>query len=156
MLHLPNRLIHQRGGGGASRHRTIIEFITCFHESWIYEFFHKILVLYFRGLQSIFFFVIIDSHMGIFSIENLWMPNFCHNDELSSTMSWVGYTDSELFTLCAGNSQILLKISVIPILLSFMNLVAQKFWQNLLNSSSNSTHYCGRNYLGTLTCRTRK
>ena len=31
----------------------------------------------------------------------LYVPNFCHNDELSSTMSWVGclQTDSELFYL---------------------------------------------------------
>ena len=50
----------------------------------------------------------------------------CRNDELSSTMSWVGclLKDSELFILFAENSQILLKISVIPILLTFIYLVA--------------------------------
>ena len=46
----------------------------------------------------------------------------CRNDELSSTMSWVGclLKDTELFILFAENSQILLKISVIPILLIFI------------------------------------
>ena len=41
------------------------------------------------------------------------------NDELSSTMNWVGclLKDSELFILFAENSQILFKISVFPILL---------------------------------------
>ena len=49
----------------------------------------------------------------------------CRNDELSSTMSWVGglLKDSELFILFAENSQILLKISFIPILLTFIYLV---------------------------------
>ena len=50
----------------------------------------------------------------------------CRNDELSSTMSWVGclLKDSELFILFAENIQILLKASVIPILLIFIYLVA--------------------------------
>ena len=50
------------------------------------------------------------------------VPNFCRNEELSSKMSWVGclLTDSELFILFAEYSQILLKISVIPIFLTFM------------------------------------
>jgi hypothetical protein len=48
------------------------------------------------------------------------------NDELSSTMSWVGclLKDSELFILFAEISQIFLKISVITILLIFLYLVA--------------------------------
>ena len=46
----------------------------------------------------------------------------CRNDELSSTMSWVDclLKGSELFILFAENSQILLKISDIPILLTFI------------------------------------
>ena len=43
----------------------------------------------------------------------------CRNDELSSTMSWVGCLLKDyvfFFILFAENSQILLKISVIPIL----------------------------------------
>ena len=50
----------------------------------------------------------------------------CRNDELSSTMGWVGclLTDSELFIILAENSQILLKISVISIILIFIFLVA--------------------------------
>ena len=50
----------------------------------------------------------------------------CRNDELSSTMSWVGclLKDSELFILFVESGQILLKISVIPILLTFIYLVA--------------------------------
>ena len=70
----------------------------------------------------------------------------CRNDELSSMMSWVGclLKDSELFILFAENSQILLKISVIPILLTFIYLVALNLLvNNQLNSSSNSTHHCG-------------
>ena len=49
------------------------------------------------------------------------------NDELSWMMSWVGclLNDSELFILFAENSQILLNISVIPILLTFIYLVAR-------------------------------
>ena len=47
--------------------------------------------------------------------------------QLSAAMtSWVGclLEESELFILFAENSQILLKISVIPILLTYMYLVA--------------------------------
>ena len=70
----------------------------------------------------------------------------CRNDELSSTMSWVVclLKDSELFILFAKNSQILLKISVIPILLTFNHHVALNLLvNNQLNSLSNSTHHCG-------------
>jgi hypothetical protein len=50
----------------------------------------------------------------------------CRNDLLSSTMTSDGclLKDSELFILFAENSQILLKISVIPILKTFIYLVA--------------------------------
>ena len=50
----------------------------------------------------------------------------CRNDELSSTMSWVGclLKDSELFILFEENSQILLNFFLIPILLIFIYLVA--------------------------------
>ena len=52
----------------------------------------------------------------------------CRNDELSAMMSCIGclLKDSELFVLFVENSQILLKISVIPILLTFIYLVALK------------------------------
>ena len=56
----------------------------------------------------------------------------------ASVMSWVDclLTDSELFILFADKSQILLKISVIPILLAFIYLVALNlFVNNQLNSS---------------------
>ena len=48
----------------------------------------------------------------------------CCNDELGLTMSWVAclLKDSELFIFFAENSQILLKIYVIPILLYFIYL----------------------------------
>ena len=61
-----------------------------------------------------------------------------HNNEMSLMMSWVGclVKDSECFVLFAENKQILLKISVIPILLTFMYLVA--LVNNQLNSSLNS------------------
>ena len=52
----------------------------------------------------------------------LWkgVSNFCHNDELSSSLSWNDFllTDSDVFILFAENSQILLKISVTPVLLN--------------------------------------
>ena len=56
----------------------------------------------------------------------------CRNDELSSTMSLVGclLKDSELFILFSENSQILLKSSVFPILLTFMYLVAPNLLVN--------------------------
>ena len=72
----------------------------------------------------------------------------CRNDELSSTMSRVGCLpkDSELFILFAEDCQILLKISVIPIILTFMYLVSLNLLlNNQLYSLSNSTHHCGRN-----------
>ena len=62
----------------------------------------------------------------------------CRNDELSPMMSWVGclLKDLELLVLFAKNSQILLKISVIPILLTFIYLVALYLLvNNQLNSS---------------------
>ena len=62
----------------------------------------------------------------------------CRNDELSSTMSWVGslLKDSELFILFLENSQILLNFFVIPILLTFVYLVALNLLvYNQLNSS---------------------
>ena len=64
----------------------------------------------------------------------------------ATMMSWVGclLKDSELFILVAENSQILLKISVIPIILTFIYLVALILLvNNQLNSLSNSTHHCG-------------
>ena len=62
----------------------------------------------------------------------------CRNDELRLMMSWVGrlLKDSKIFTLFAENSQILLKISVIPILLTFMYLVALDL---LVNNQDNSS-----------------
>ena len=67
------------------------------------------------------------------------MTIICRNDELSSMMSWVGclLKDSEVFfMLFAENSQILFKISVIPILLPFIYLVAINLLvNNQLNSS---------------------
>ena len=73
-----------------------------------------------------------------------WWVEF--DDELNSTMSWVGclLKDSKLFfILVEENSQILLKISLILILLTFINLVALNLLvNNQFNSSSNSTHHC--------------
>ena len=60
-------------------------------------------------------------------------------------MSWDGclLKDSELFILFAENSQILHKIFVIPILFTFIYLVALNLLVNKqLNSTSNSTHNC--------------
>ena len=65
------------------------------------------------------------------SIESI----ICRNDELSWTMSWVGclLKDSDVLIIFAVNSQIL---SVIPILLTFMYLVALNL---LVNSQLNSS-----------------
>ena len=93
-------------------------------------------------------------------VSNIWVllkyyvansvSNLCCNDEVcliyAAMMSLVGclLTDSELFISFAENSQILLKISVIPIPLTFIYLVALNLLVNKqLNSSSNSTHHCG-------------
>ena len=61
---------------------------------------------------------------------------------LSSKMSWVGclLKDSLLFIFFAENSQILLKIYIIPILVTFIYLVAVNL---LVNNQLNSTHHCG-------------
>ena len=56
----------------------------------------------------------------------------------AAMMSWVGclLTNSELFILCAENDQIILKISVIPILLTFIYMLALNLLvNNQLNSS---------------------
>jgi hypothetical protein len=81
----------------------------------------------------------------------------CHNDELSWMMSWVGclLKDAELFILYAENSQILLKISVIPILLTFIYLVAFNLLvNNQINSSSNSTHHLTQVIIAAYNCYT--
>ena len=62
--------------------------------------------------------------IGIFikiSQNFLCVTIMCHNHELSSMMCWVG---SELLILFAEIDQILLKIFVIPILLTFIYMVA--------------------------------
>ena len=57
------------------------------------------------------------------AVLSYFVPNFCHNGELSSSLSWL--TDSEVFfILFAEISQILHKIYFIPILLTFIYLVA--------------------------------
>ena len=62
--------------------------------------------------------------------------------EFDDELSWLSLKDSELFILFEGNSQILLKISVIPILLTFIYLVALSLLvNNQLNSLFNSTHH---------------
>ena len=93
------------------------------------------------------------------TVSNIWIllkyyvansvSNLCCNDEVcliyATMMSLVGclLTDSELFILFAENSQILLKISGIPILLTLFYLVAlNQLVSNQLNSSFNSTHHC--------------
>jgi hypothetical protein len=70
----------------------------------------------------------------------------CRNDELSSTMSWIGclLTDLELFILFAENSQILLKISVIPILLTLKSgsteIVSEQPTQLIVQLNSSLLH----------------
>ena len=61
----------------------------------------------------------------IFAFLETIVTIMCCNDALSLLMSWAGclLKDSELLIFFAENSQILLKISVIPILLIFIYLV---------------------------------
>ena len=95
--------------------------------------------------EVIFFFLFIAvsksiNHVGKYTIEAKFLWQLC-----ATMMSWVGclLKDSELFILFAENSQILLKIFVIPILLTFIYLVALNLLvNNQLKSSSNSTHHC--------------
>ena len=65
--------------------------------------------------------------------------------ELVDELSWLFTTRFRVFfILFAENNQILLKISVFPILLTFIHLVALNLVVNTKhNSSSNSTHHCG-------------
>ena len=65
-------------------------------------------------------------------------------------MSWIGclLTDSEVFILFAENGQILLKISVILVLLTFMYLVTLNL---LVNNQFNPSSL--RQKLGTLVVR---
>ena len=67
-------------------------------------------------------------------------------------ISWISclLKDSDLFVLFAENSQILLKISVIPILLTFMYLLVN----NQLNSSLNSTHHWTQLIIAAHNCHT--
>ena len=71
------------------------------------------------------------------------------NDELSSSLSWLDSlpTDSKVFILFAEINQIVLKISFIPIPLTFMHLVAlYKKLSGCKQSqvNSNSRHHCDR------------
>ena len=62
----------------------------------------------------------------------------CRNDELSSKMGWIGclLKGSELLILFEDNCQIFLKISLIPIFLTFIYPVALNLLvNNQLNSS---------------------
>ena len=64
--------------------------------------------------------------------------------ELDDVLSWFLLKDSEIFILFGENSQILFKIYIIPILLTFVYLVVLNLLvNNQLNSTSNSTHHCG-------------
>ena len=81
------------------------------------------------------------NHQGLWNRYHTNVTIMWHNDELSS-ISWVGclLKDWELFILFAENSQIFPKISVIPILLTFIYLVALNL---LVNNQLNSSHHCG-------------
>ena len=72
----------------------------------------------------------------------------CRNDELSLMMSWIDYLllDSELFILFAENSQIFIKISAIPTLLTFMNGVEpeREYSTEKQVRFNHFSHYCIR------------
>ena len=55
---------------------------------------------------------------------NSYVRIICHNDDLSLTWLDCLQIDSEGFILFAEINQMLLKISFIPILITFMHLVA--------------------------------
>ena len=106
---------------------------------------------------SSFILTIFDPKMSILNIKywsfftqikylHYYPYDFCDNYVWQSMMSWVGFLikDSDVFILFAENSQILFKTSVIPILLTFLYLVALNMLvNNQLDSSSNSTHHWG-------------
>ena len=58
--------------------------------------------------------------------QKIFAAIICHNDELSSSFSWLDClpTHSEVFILFAEINPLLLKISFISILLTFTYLVA--------------------------------
>ena len=69
------------------------------------------------------------------------MAIICHNDDLSLSLTCVDLLqiDSESFLLFAEINQILLKISFIPILLTFMYLVALSCKQSQVKVELNSS-----------------
>ena len=70
------------------------------------------------------------------------MPNFCPNDEWSSMIGCL-LTDSEIFILFAENSTLFLKISVIHILLTFINRNLSVSKQPIqLIIAANNCHNC--------------
>ena len=102
---------------------------------------------------------ILDSYLSFTCIQILRRSNknilwqVCAN-ELNLSISWVGslLTDPELFILFSENSQIFLKFSLIPILLTFIYLVALNLLvNNQLNSKSTqliiAAHNCHKHFL---------
>ena len=96
-------------------------------------------------------------YWGLSTIKKGWeniLSNFRYSMRDNYVLQW--WVESEdglsqfftkrfrdFFILFAENSQILLKISVIHILLTFIKLVALNLLvNNQLNSSSKSTHHC--------------
>ena len=70
----------------------------------------------------------------------------CRNDELTwlFTKIFQAWNIPSFFILFEKSTQIIRKISVIPILLTFIYLVALNLLvNNQLISSFNSTHHCG-------------
>ena len=80
------------------------------------------------------------------TLSSLWVNYLLHWwIKFDNVLSWLFTRRFRVFTSFAENGQILLKIFVIPILLIFMYLVTlNQLANNQLNSSSNSTHHCGR------------
>ena len=76
--------------------------------------------------NSVYDLFIHNLRMFFFRAVETSVAIICHNDELSSSLRWLDclLTDSEVFILSAEINQVLLKISFIPILLTFMYLVA--------------------------------
>ena len=80
----------------------------------------------------------------------MYVTIMCRNYKLSSTISWVG---SEIFILFAENSQILFKISVISIPLTFIYMVALNLLvNNQLKSKGTQLIIAAHDCQNTLCC----
>jgi hypothetical protein len=136
---------------------TYIKALNTWARSWSFLGCNKPNALYFYTTpKNTYFAVIRETIWALFTIEKGWeniLSNFrysmCDNYvpqwvEFDDALSWLFTKRFRGFYLICRNSQILLKISFIPIPLTFIYLVALNLLvNNQLKSLSNSTHHFG-------------